>query len=124
MWLSGTENGMGMSVMVDAQFDYDESWTLKEAPLDAKEAGRIRQTIELIPNEVKSVLDAGCGDGRVLASRARGYHVVGVDVSYNALSREANRRRVVGVLTALPFSDGAFDLVLISEVIEHIPADA
>ena len=109
---------------LEAEFDYERSWALKEVRLDAKELQRIQQTIAMIPGGVRSVLDAGCGDGRVLACLASRYRVVGVDVSYNALSREENRERIVGVLTALPFRDGAFDLVLVSEVIEHIPADA
>lgn len=110
--------------MTEAQFNYDESWALKTAPVDAKESQRIRQTLELIPSDVRSVLDAGCGDGRVSTALASQYQVVGVDVSYHALNREAHRSRVAGVLTALPFRDESFDLVLVSEVIEHISVDA
>ncbi len=105
------------------EFNYEQSWALKVASVDAKESQRIRQTLELIPDEVRSVLDAGCGDGRVTMALARGHDVVGVDVSCNALNREARRSRVASVLTALPFRDESFDLVLVSEVIEHIPAD-
>lgn len=48
----------------------------------------------------------------------------GVDVSYSALGRAPNRRRVAGDLSHLPFRDESFDFVLVSEVVEHIPVDA
>lgn len=119
----GTEKGSAGKT-AEAEFDYEKSWALKNAPVDHKEAQRVRQTLDLIPGDVRTVLDAGCGDGRVSMALSDQYRVVGIDVSYSALSREARRRRVAGVLTQLPFRDRAFDLVLISEVIEHIPAHA
>jgi SAM-dependent methyltransferase len=109
--------------MNQEEFNYEQSWALKEAPVDIKESARIRETLALIPADARNVLDAGCGDGRVLAQLAARYNVYGVDVSYNALARETNRRRTVGVLSDLPFRDGCFDLVLVSEVIEHIPLE-
>jgi SAM-dependent methyltransferase len=109
---------------MEAQFNYEESWALKTAPIDAKESERIRQTIEILPDNIRSVLDAGCGDGRVSTALAAKYQVVGVDVSHNALRRGGNRNRVIAALLwNLPFRSETFDLVLVSEVIEHIPAD-
>jgi len=62
------------------------------------------------------VLDVGCGDGVItaeVASRCRG-RVTGTDRSWLALERA--RRRGISVVggdaQALPFVDGAFDLVL------------
>ena len=75
------------------------------------------------------VLDAGCGDGVFcrLATDAGGV-VVGVDLSMgNLLSARVGSAAdevsyVQADLEALPFRAGAFDLVISSHVVEHLPA--
>ena len=72
------------------------------------------------------VLDLGCGDGRFSADAvAVGARVVGAEVAQAAIDRA--RARVpeaqfvrVEIDAALPFDDGAFELVWSSEVIEHV----
>ena len=69
-------------------------------------------------------LDLGCGDGR-LTAELPAREVVGADVSRVALERA--RRRAPGLAWVeldpeqpLPFADGAFDLVLCAETLEHV----
>jgi SAM-dependent methyltransferase len=70
------------------------------------------------------VLDLGCGDGR-LSAELDAAELTAADVSLTALERA--RRQLPGARIVelepdapLPFDDGAFDLVLCAETIEHV----
>ncbi len=77
-------------------------------------------------------LDAGCGDGRYLAALASHpdppSHLVAVDISERILETAAETASVAGIqaelvranLEALPLRSGSFDLVLCTQVIEHL----
>jgi glycogen(starch) synthase len=73
-------------------------------------------------------LDIGCGAGPGLRYLAgRGAAVVGVDASLYALQRARELVAPRGLARtdargALPFREGAFGLVLASEMIEHLPS--
>ena len=72
----------------------------------------------------ESALDLGCGDGRLTAELDAGA-LTAADVSTVALSRARQRlpdARLVELEpdAPLPFRDGAFDLVLCAETIEHV----
>jgi SAM-dependent methyltransferase len=74
----------------------------------------------------RTVLDAGCGRGDVVAHLLRqGYQACGVELSAHAVSHGVVKTGEVmqGSLDKLPFPDRSFDLVFSSEVLEHIAAD-
>lgn len=76
----------------------------------------------------RRVLDAGCGEGHVTAwvsaSLGSGEYT-GVDGRAEALAafraRNPEATALAGDLRSLPFADAAFDLVLCTEVLEHLP---
>lgn len=70
--------------------------------------------LDLLPPPGRKTLDLGCGEGRVGAELGRrGYRVVGVDSSARMVERASERHEArVADAAALPFPDGAFDLVV------------
>ncbi|HET8570163.1 MAG TPA: class I SAM-dependent methyltransferase [Candidatus Limnocylindria bacterium] len=92
------------------------------------EAARVRAVLDLAaigPGD--RVLEVGCESGRLLAAVPPCRRLVGVDISRRAL--EDARARLgprdvelfqVDALRGLPFDRGAFDVILCSEMLEHV----
>jgi SAM-dependent methyltransferase len=75
--------------------------------------------------EQPRLLDLGCGDGRFSAQASDAARVVGIDVSPRALHYAAALVRGATFIAAagasVPFRADSFDIVVLLDVIEHIP---
>jgi SAM-dependent methyltransferase len=107
--------------MSPSRYD-DELWELvPEAPGPAPEP--LRSFVRSL-GHAERVLDLGCGDGR-LTSELDATELTAADVSPVGLERARRRLPDASLVelepdAVLPFDDGAFDLVLCAETIEHV----
>lgn len=71
-----------------------------------------------------SILDAGCGSGSMVQLVQRGHRVTGLDLRPEGLSktrREVPTARLVRAeATQLPFTESAFDAILLLDLLEHV----
>jgi SAM-dependent methyltransferase len=92
-----------------------------DEPLTEWERTRIAHIPREIPPDVRTIADVGCGDGRLTHVLADlGYDVVGMDGSPRALEKVRVPKRLCDV-DRLDAPDASFDLVVCTEVLEHLP---
>ena len=97
-------------------FEQSQLWGQEAEPYQQ----RVREDLlDLIPPDVRSVLDVGCGDGFVLSGLDEKIEAMGVDLSAEAI-KHVRRPTKQASITELPFADGSFDLVMANDVLEHL----
>jgi len=76
-------------------------------------------------NSLPTLLDVGCGTGRLMADLSDCAQCIGVDASLRAvqLAEAKNLIASLGTATKLPFPDLTFDFVIMADVLEHIEND-
>lgn len=104
-----------------ASADYDTRAFRSRIPLQRYWQRRRYRIILNYIGDAARVLDAGCGSTQILNGAPQ---TIGLDILRRKLRymRRPGRRLVNASAFALPFRDAAFDVVISSEVIEHIEA--
>jgi SAM-dependent methyltransferase len=97
-----------------------EQTGIREEEVDAEE--RVPVTLAMVPTDIGSVLDLGCGDGTLLRKIDSTLFRTGVDISRTALKLGTTGYRIQASSFSLPFKGGIFDLILCTEVLEHLPS--
>jgi SAM-dependent methyltransferase len=90
----------------------------QSAPRDLARAEAIRS---MVPDGVSLVLEVGCGDGLII-NGIDAPDTMGVDLSAEGL-RSVTGPCLQCSVEKLPFEDGRYELVIASEVLEHLPED-
>jgi SAM-dependent methyltransferase len=109
-----------------AQFDspefYERHWAHTDTSQDPHVVAKAERLLSLVPADVRSVVDVGCGDGYLAHKMAARYDVLAVDRSRVALAR-LRCKTLEASADDLPLESGSYDLAVSSEVLEHLPDD-
>ncbi len=82
-------------------------------------SGKIQKILETIPQDVVSIIDIGCGNGIITNELGKKFTVLGVDRSANALTH-VKTEKLQASSASIPLPDVSYDMVLSSEMIEHL----
>jgi SAM-dependent methyltransferase len=98
-----------------------EQTGIREEEINLEE--RVPVTLAMVPTNIVSVLDLGCGDGTLLRKIDSTLFRTGIDISRTALKLGTTGYRIQASSASLPFQEGIFDLILCTEVLEHLPSE-
>jgi len=103
---------------------YERHWKSAGEASHARERDRIELTTSLVPPSVNRILDVGCGDGRLSKAirQNRECFLVGFDLSITALGKLSGPK-VCGSAARMPFPDQSFELIVSTEMMEHLPEE-
>lgn len=103
-------------------YENDNIW--KPGAFSNLEHERIKVTASMIPGDVKTLLDVGCGNGLFLnyVLNNNNLKLLGIDASSAAL-KYVKTDKLKGNISDLPLESNCFDIVSSLEVIEHLNVD-
>ena len=86
--------------------------SLKEEDLKDK----IIKVLDFLPEDVKTIVDVGCGNGAITNVIGKQYDITGVDRSKEAL-KHLKTKTVLASADNIPLPSASFDLVFSSELL-------
>ena len=98
-------------------YEINENW--KKFQLDQRMKEKIEILHSIIPDNVESILDVGCGNGLITNVLRQKFKIIGLDRSFAAL-KFVQGLKVSGNITNLPLKSNSVDLTMASELLEHL----
>jgi SAM-dependent methyltransferase len=108
------------AVQTDNPAFYDRHWENTTTSTDPNIISKAQLLVSMVPDDVRSIVDIGCGDGFITHKLAERWDVTGVDRSPVAVSKLRCKAIEAGA-DALPLKDRSVDLVHSSQMLEHLP---
>lgn len=110
------ENYAGLSV---------DEYVKKYIYANPEEMARINSTVSIVPDDVETVLDVGAGHSVFLETLEMNRGIRGVGIEITDSKVEYGQKKGIdirkGSAERLDFPDDSFDMVVSTEVIEHLP---
>ncbi|MBL6448334.1 class I SAM-dependent methyltransferase [Fulvivirga sp. 29W222] len=91
-----------------------------EEIIDIKDDKKVKVIKQLIPKDVKTIVDIGCGNGLITNQLAATYDILGVDINPTKL-KHVKTKTLESSCNKIELPDKSFDLVFSSELLEHLP---
>ena len=89
---------------------------------DIRDQRKVERIRKVIPKDVSSIIDIGCGNGLITNELEKDYDILGVDINASKL-HFVRAPKIQASCDEIPKPDQSFDLVFSSEMIEHLPDD-
>jgi ubiquinone/menaquinone biosynthesis C-methylase UbiE len=101
---------------------YYEGFDWTSANLSEKISDKITSLLKIMPHDVSTIADIGCGDGSITNVLSKNFHVYAIDRSLNAL-KFVITDKLQASADFISLKSRSVDLVFSSEMIEHLPDD-
>ncbi|MEJ2633718.1 MAG: class I SAM-dependent methyltransferase [Calditrichia bacterium] len=85
-------------------------------------AKRVNLVLDFMPEDVRTILDVGCGNGILSNAFPERYQITGIDYSLEAL-RFVLGKKIQGSSDQMPVKNQSFDMIFSSELLEHLPTE-
>jgi len=99
------------------RFDMQKTW--QDYDTDEQIHDKADKIFRLIPSDVKSIIDVGCGNGIITNKLASKWDVIGLDSSEEAL-KYLKCPTILASATQIPSEDDKYDMAISSQMLEHL----